>query len=181
MRRVFFGLEIPAEIKDRLLQVRAEVAGATWQSVENMHLTALFLGDIDEECVLAVREVAREISMEAFELNIVGLGCFGQPHAAQHLWAAVEPEALVLSLHSALKNQVESLGLHIERRAYRPHLTLARFKHEPGSVEQVLDEYRETLFATLPVNEFVLFESEQSASGWLYTVLERYPLSRSAV
>ena len=150
MRRVFFGLEIPAEIKNRLLQVRAEVAGAKWQSVEQMHLTSLFLGDIDEECLLAVREVA-------------------------------QPEAPVVSLHSAIQNQVESLGLHTERRAYRPHLTLARFEREPGSVEHFLDQYRETLFGTFQVDEFVLFESEQSCAGSVYTVLERYPLSRSAV
>lgn len=46
MRRVFFGLEIPAEIKQRLLQVRAEMVGAKWQSTERMHLTSLFLGNL---------------------------------------------------------------------------------------------------------------------------------------
>ena len=56
MRRVFFGLEIPAEIKQRLLQVRAEVAGARWQSVEQVHLTVLFLGNLEEEPLLAVRD-----------------------------------------------------------------------------------------------------------------------------
>ena len=39
MRRLFFGLEIPAQVKARLLKVRAEVLGAKWQSVEQMHLT----------------------------------------------------------------------------------------------------------------------------------------------
>ncbi len=182
MRRVFFGLEIPAEIKDRLLQVRAEVAGAKWQSVEQMHLTSLFLGNIEEERLLAVREVARDISLAAFELNIAWLGCFGQPHAPQHFWAGAQPEAPVVSLHSAIQNQVESLGVHTEHHAYRPHLTLARFKRKPGlSVEHLLADYRETLFGTFQVDEFVLFESEQSSAGSVYTVLERYPLSRSAV
>ncbi len=181
MRRVFFGLEIPAEIKDSLLQVRAEVAGAKWQSVEHMHLTLLFLGNIEEEHLLAVREVARDISLAAFALNIVGLGCFGQPYAPKYLWADVQPEAHVVSLHSAIKNQVESLGLQTERRAYRPHLTLARFKRVPGSIEHLLDEYCKTIFGTFKVNEFVLFESQQSAAGLVYTVLERYPLSRFAV
>ncbi|HKM36118.1 MAG TPA: RNA 2',3'-cyclic phosphodiesterase [Thiopseudomonas sp.] len=176
MRRIFFGLEIPAEIKDRLLQVRAEVAGATWQSVEQMHLTSLFLGNIEKERLLAVRDVARDIPLAAFALNIVGLGCFGQPDTPQYLWAGVQPEAPVVSLHNAIKNQVENLGLHTERRAYRPHLTLARFKREPGSVEHLMDEYRETLFGTFQVDEFVLFESQQGPSGSLYRVLERYPL-----
>lgn len=181
MRRVFFGLEIPTEIKQRLLQVRTEVAGAKWQSTERMHLTVLFLGNLEEERLLAVHEVARNIALAAFELNIAGLGCFGQPHVPDYLWAAVQPETPVVSLHSALKNQVESLGLQTECRAYRPHLTLARFKREPGSVAQLLNEYREAMFGSFQVNEFVLFETQPSAAGSVYTVLERYPLSRAAV
>lgn len=176
MRRVFFGLEIPAEIKDLLLQVRAEVAGASWQSVEQMHLTLLFLGNIEEELLLAAREAARDISLTAFELNIDGLGCFGQPHAPKHLWAGVESEAPIISLHSAIKNQVERLGIQTERRAFRPHLTLARFNRHPGSIERLLTEYRETVFGSFQVDEFVLFESQQSSAGSVYTVLERYPL-----
>jgi|GEM_PF-2824895 len=39
MRRLFFGLEIPAQVKARLLKVRAEVSGAKWQSAEQIHLT----------------------------------------------------------------------------------------------------------------------------------------------
>ena len=181
MRRVFFGLEIPAEIKQRLLQVRADVAGARWQSVEQVHLTLLFLGNIEEERLLAVREVARDISLKAFELSVAGLECFGQPHAPDYLWAGVQPEAPVAILYSAIKSQVESLGLQTERRAYRPHLTLARFNREPGSVVHLLNEYREAVFGSFQVDEFVLFETQPSAAGSVYRVLERYPLSRSAV
>lgn len=181
MRRVFFGLEIPAEIKQRLLQVRTEVAGAKWQSTERMHLTLLFLGNLEDERLLAVREVARDIALKAFELNIVGLGGFGQPHTPDYLWASVQPEAPVAILYSAIKNQVESLGLHTERRAYRPHLTLARFNREPGSVAHVLSEYREAKFGSFQVSEFVLFETQPSAAGSVYRVLERYPLSHSTV
>lgn len=176
MRRVFFGLEIPAEIKDRLLQVRAEVTGASWQSVEQMHLTLLFLGNIEEALLLAAREAARDISLAAFELNIVGLGCFGQPRAPKHLWAGVESEAPVIGLHSAIKNQVERLGIQTERRTFRPHLTLARFNRQPGSVEHLLTEYWETMFGSIQVDEFVLFESQPGPVGSVYRVLERYPL-----
>lgn len=181
MRRVFFGLEIPTEIKERLLQVRAELAGAKWQSAEQLHLTSLFVGSLEEEPLLAVREAARDIFLPAFALKIVGLGCFGQPHAPKFLWADVEPEASVTSLHSAIKNQVENLGIETERRAYRPHLTLARFKGQRDSVEHLLAEYREAVFGSFTVDEFALFESQQGPAGSIYTVLERYPLVRPAV
>ena len=178
MRRVFFGLEIPTEIKQRLLQVRAEVVGAKWQSIEQQHLTSLFLGSLEEEPLLAVREAVRDICLPVFKLNILGLGCFGQPHNPKYLWAGVEPEASAISLHSAIKSQVEGLGIETERRAYRPHLTLARFKRHPGSVAQLLAQYRETFFGAFQVDEFVLFESQQGPGGSVYSVVERYPLVR---
>lgn len=178
MRRIFFGVEIPAEIKERLLQARAEVSGASWQSVEQLHLTLLFLGNIGKERLLVVREAAHNIVFTAFNLNIVGLGCFGQSYAPKYLWAGVQSESPVISLHSAIKNQVESLGIYTERHAYCPHITLARFKREPGSVEHLLGEYCELLFGSFQVDEFVLFESQQGSAGSIYTVLERYALSR---
>ncbi|MBQ0815567.1 MAG: hypothetical protein KBT82_15565 [Marinobacter sp.] len=71
MRRLFFGLEIPAQVKARLLKARAEVSGAKWQSVEQMHLTLMFLGDVEEESLSAVCEAARHIPLAAFELSVV--------------------------------------------------------------------------------------------------------------
>jgi len=161
--------------------VRAEVSGAKWQSVEQMHITLLFPGDVEEERLLAVCEAARHIPLAAFELNVAGLGCFGQPHAPQNLWAGVQPSAPVASLHSSLKGQMENLGLTTESRAFRPHITLARFKRQPGSVQSLLAEYGETAFGSFQVDQFVLFESEQSADGSVYTVIERFPSWPAAV
>lgn|SRR5690554_4360985 len=176
MQRVFFGLEIPAEVKDRLLQVRPELAGARWQSAEQLHLTSLFVGAIEKESLLAVREAARDIDFAAFKLNVMGLGCFGEFRAPKVLWAGVAPETQVISLHGAIKEQVESLGIETERRRYRPHLTLARFKGQRDSVEHLLAEYRKTAFGSFMVDEFVLYKSQQGSTGSIYTVLERYPL-----
>jgi len=175
MPRLFFGLEIPAHIKARLLKVRAEVPGARWQSAEQMHITLLFLGDVEEERLPAVCEAARHIPMAPFELSVTGLGCFGQPCAPRNLWAGVQPVAPVASLHSVIKGQMESLGFTMESRAFRPHITLSRFRRHPGSVEGLLAEYGGMEFGSFQVEEFVLFESEPGAGGSVYTVIERFP------
>ncbi|WP_246123506.1 RNA 2',3'-cyclic phosphodiesterase [Marinobacter maritimus] len=160
MRRLFFGLEIPSQIKARLLKVRAGVSGAKWQSVEQMHITLLFLGDVKEECLSSVCEVAHPIPLAPFELSVARLGSFGQPCAARNLWAGVQPVSPVASLHSAIKSQMESLGLTTESRAFRPHITLARFKRQPCSVQSLLAEYEGTVFGSFEVDQFVRFESE---------------------
>lgn len=178
MRRLFFGLEIPAQIKARLLKARAAVSGAKWQSVEQMHITLLFLGDVEEECLSSVCEVAHHIPLAPFEPSVAGLGSFGQSCAPRNLWAGVEPVAPVASLHSAIKGQMESLGLTTESRAFRSHITLSRFRRQPGSVQSLLAEYEGTVFGSFEVDQFVLFESEQGAAGSVYTVLDRFPYGR---
>ncbi|OEY65977.1 RNA 2',3'-cyclic phosphodiesterase [Marinobacter sp. X15-166B] len=174
MRKLFFGVEIPAPIKSRLLKVRAEVPGARWQTFAQMHLTLLFLGNVEDERVLAVREAACRISLTAFELQVAGLGCFGRPCAPRILWAGVQPAAPVASLHSALKSEMAQLGFTPESRAFRPHITLSRFKHRPGSIESLLAEYEGAAFGAFRVERFVLFESVQRAGGSVYPVIARF-------
>ncbi|WP_100638388.1 RNA 2',3'-cyclic phosphodiesterase [Marinobacter salexigens] len=175
MRRLFFGLDIPAEIKSRLLKVRAEVAGARWQSDEQLHLTLLFLGNLEEERVLAVREAARCVPLIAFELNIAGLGCFGGPRAPRNLWAGVQSQASIALLHSSIKRQMDQLGIATEDRVFHPHITLCRFKRPTGSVESLLEGGKEMDFGSFQVNQFVLFESEKDSGGSVYNRIECFP------
>lgn len=175
MPRLFFGLEIPAHIKARLLKARAEVPGARWQSAEQMHITLLFLGGVEQERLPAVCEAARHIPLAPFELSVTGLGCFGQPCAPRNLWAGVQPAAPVAHLHGEIKSRMEGLGFTGEDRAFRPHITLSRFRRQPGSVEGLLAEYEGMGFGAFHVDQFVLFKSEPGAGGSVYTVVERFP------
>ena len=99
MLRLFFGLELPAEIKARLLKVRSPVTGARWQSAEQLHITLLFLGKVSGEDLEAVASSARQIDSESFPLEVAGVGCFGQPERPKNLWAGVQPAAPVAALH----------------------------------------------------------------------------------
>lgn len=180
-RRVFFGLQIPARIKDRLLKVKSEVPGAKWQRVEQMHITLLFLGDIDEDDVSAVCETARHAPGAAFELDVAGLDCFGQPLRPRNLWAGVRPTAPVVRLHDGLRDRMETLGLTVDSRAFHPHITLARFKPPSGSVQGLLAEYDQTVFGSFLADHFVLFDSQLRPSGSVYTVIERFSLPASVI
>ncbi|MGO1501427.1 MAG: 2'-5' RNA ligase family protein [Marinobacter sp.] len=71
---------------------------------------------------------------------------------------------------------MESLGLTTESRAFRPHITLSRFKCQPGSVESLLAEYEGRVFGSFQVDQFVLYKSEQRSGGSVHTVIERFPL-----
>lgn len=176
MPRLFFGVEIPPAIKERLLNVQAPVDGAKWQNAEQLHLTLLFLGTLDDDQVSTVCASARGIQQAQFWLAVSGLGCFGQPQKPRNLWAAVAPTEPLSLLHDALMSRIQGPARPSESRAFRPHITLARFKRQAGSVEALLDEHGNAAFGHFPVDEFCLFESSQGPSGSVYSVLERFPL-----
>lgn len=176
MPRLFFGLELPPEIKDRLLKVRSAVPGAKWQSAGQLHITLLFLGSVEAARLEAVAGSAREFQSAPFVLEVKGLGCFGQSRRSRNLWAGVQPEAPVAAINEALGRRMENLGLEAERRAFRPHITLARFKRQPGYIEGLLAEHGQSVFGQFAVTELALFDSKPGPTGSVYTVLERFPL-----
>jgi RNA 2',3'-cyclic 3'-phosphodiesterase len=176
MPRLFFGLEIPTAIKQRLLKVRSAVSGAKWQVDEQLHITLLFLGSVEEGQLTTVCDWAREIQVEVFSVQVVGLGCFGEPQKPRALWAGVQPVAPMTDLQKALQKRLEKLGFVKENRKFHPHITLARFKREAGSVEALLTEHGEQVFGEFPVTEFVLFDSKPGPTGSVYRVIQRFPL-----
>ena len=179
MPRLFFGLEIPPAIKTRLLRVQSPVPGARWQSADQLHLTLLFLGAVDEGQVPALCAAARSVQRAPFWLAVSGLGCFGQPARPRNLWAGVAPAEPLGTLKEALKNRIGNPAPDAEREVFRPHITLARFKRQAGSVEALLAEHGDAAFGHFPVDEFCLFESSQGSSGSAYSVLERFGLGET--
>lgn len=175
MPRLFFGLEIPPEIKNRLIKIRSAVPGAKWQSAGQLHITLLFLGSVEEGRLTAVCNSASKIQIDPFSLQVAGLGCFGQPRKPRNLWAGVQPAAPVTRLHEALQGRMDKLGFTKEKRTFSPHITLARFKRDPGSVEAVLAKHGEQEFGEFPVTRFALFESQLGPAGSVYRVIERFP------
>lgn len=179
MHRVFFGLEVPLSTKQRLLTVQTEINGARWQSLNQLHLTLAFIGSVEDGALTTLRNAASRVTAPAFELEVQGLGVFGKPERPRNLWAGVSPERPVVELHDRLMNALLQEGFNLEKRRFRPHITVSRFRRNAGPVASLLDSYGSTGFGAMAVTEFVLYESTQGAGGSVYTVLDRFPLITS--
>jgi 2'-5' RNA ligase len=72
-----------------------------------------------------------------------------------------------------------TLGLEPERRAFHPHITLARWKgRRSREVAQFLDRTRSLASEPFAVDDFALFESRLSRHGALYEEVASYALTR---
>ena len=177
MPRVFFGLEVPDTVKKRLLALQGPVKGAKWQSRNQLHLTLAFLGTVNEESVPDLCQAAAGVEAPAFELLVAGLHTFGQAERPRNLWAGVSGDEALRNLQQQLASQLAEAGFESGHSGFQPHITIARFRKQPGSVAPLLNEHGDERFGPMPVTEFVLFESTPGHSGSVYTVIERFPLA----
>lgn len=176
MPRVFFGVEVPAAVKKSLLTLKSPVNGARWQSRHQLHLTLVFVGSVKDEGLETLSYAASLVSANAFEVEVAGVEAFGRPDHPRNLWAGVSPEQPITELYQQLSARIAAAGFETEHRGFKPHITVARFRKQAGSVAGLLESHREARFGVLPVTEFVLFESTPGAGGSVYTVIERFPL-----
>jgi len=106
---------------------RLPVAAALrWQPVSQWHITLAFLGDADEDVTDEVAERIADLRLAAISgARLRGSGCFGR----QILWIGIGDADALLRMStaaSAIPSRLRGLGLDIDRRPWRGHLTVAR-------------------------------------------------------
>ena len=154
------------------------VPGAKWALPEQMHLTLRFIGGVDGATGRDVARALADIDSPAFQLDLAGVGSFGNGRGARALWVGVKPCPEVMRLQAKIETTLQRIGIEPERRKFHPHITLARLS---GAPEQRVADYlrAHSAFATPPFDaeNFVLFSSFLSQSGALHRVEASYPLA----
>jgi 2'-5' RNA ligase len=177
MPRLFTGIEIPADIADRLSTLRGGLPNARWIDRDNYHLTLRFIGDVDMRVAEDVAESLDRVRRAALDLRLNGVSALGtkRPHA---IVAMAEPTPALLELQAEHERILQRIGLPPEGRKYTPHVTLARLRHgHPRDIAEYLT-LRGGFFARpFAVERFVLFSSRDSIGGGPYIVEETYDLS----
>lgn len=170
--RLFFALWPPAD-----LQARAHALARKWVRrgrvlpAANLHLTLVFLGEVDAAGRAAAMAAAAGVRAAAFELNLTRLGCW-QRRGIVWLGPQHVPPALV-GLHAELARRLAEAGFPREARPFSPHLTVAR---RAVLVPQTLSEG-----LRWAVDEFRLMRSELGAKGAAYTTVGSWPLGAPGV
>jgi 2'-5' RNA ligase len=148
-----------------------------WQDDEQLHLTLRFIGEVDRPVADDLADALTRVRAERFQLRINGVGRFEQ-RSAGALWAAVEPKEPVAALAAKVERVCLLVGLEPERRAFHPHITLARWKgRRTREVQDFLERRRGLSSEPFDVDRFILFESRLSRHGAHYEEVAAYPLA----
>lgn len=184
--RAFFALPLPAAAIEVLSATREHARpfvtslSPRFTTAEQMHVTLAFLGDIAPPVSLELERVAAALAGRhpPFTAKLSRLTSFGGPERARVLIVEVETDSPTLTaLASELESAAAELGVPRQERAFRPHVTLARFKH-PGSVAELLSQV-ELAPLQLEFSELRLVASTLTPSGSQYRVIAAHALGTS--
>jgi 2'-5' RNA ligase len=176
MHRLFVAIRPPEPIRDLLIDAMDDSADFRWQDEAQLHLTLRFIGEIERPVAEDVAAALSVIRAPPFQLRIKGAGSFDQRNGGA-LWAGVEPREPVAALSARIERACQSAGLEPERRAFHPHITLARWKgRRTREARAFLERHGGLASEPFEVDTFVLFESRLSRHGAHYEEVERYPL-----
>lgn len=177
MHRLFVAIRPPEEVRDLLIDAMDDSADFRWQDDEQVHLTLRFVGEVDRHVADDLAAALTRIRAERFQLSINGVGRFEQRNSGA-LWAGVEPKEPVAALAAKVERTCQQVGLEPERRAFHPHITLARWKgRRTRELAAFLERTRGLSSAPFEVRDFILFESHLSRHGAHYEAVATYPLT----
>lgn len=187
--RSFIAIDIPAHtrelIADCVLNFQRSIPGSLvrWVSINNIHLTLKFLGDVSLVDIKRLTDllVAKPLQVKPFELSFENIGAYPSMLRPRILWVGVNAPPALLSLYKHIENVVACLGFPVEERSFSPHLTIGRVIQHASAIDlaklrAVLESARMGVFGTTYVESLKLYQSDLRSSGPIYTPLFTLPL-----
>jgi 2'-5' RNA ligase len=178
--RAFIALELTEPVRTALTRLTAEWqqlgAQVSWVRAENLHLTLVFLGEIEVRRLgMACRQMdAAALDVSSFALTASGTGVFGSPASPRVLWSGfAETPAPLTTLQQRLTVGLADRGFKVSRKEFRPHVTLGRVRsrRRVGPLTAAVGSANNTIFGVVPVRRVVLMQTLLSPQGARYNLL----------
>lgn len=174
MIRLFVAIPFSEDVSARLQRACSGLPGARWVDPAGFHLTLRFIGEVDGAVAEDIHQALCRVAVPNFELRIAGVGCFESGKKVRSLWAGVERNELLVRLRDKVEVAVNR-AVPAERRKFKPHITLARFKNGiPDRIGHYLERNNDLAIGPVPVGQFTLFRSHLGGEGAYYEHLADY-------
>lgn len=132
--RLFLAVELEPELRRLLHQatapLRALLPDAAWVGEERLHLTLKFLGEQPETLVTPLTSAMAEIAERHWPvaMRLRGVGAFPNLRRPRVMWVGIEPTPKLELLQHDVEERCATLGVEVEGKPFRPHLTLGRLR-----------------------------------------------------
>ncbi|HUU40963.1 MAG TPA: RNA 2',3'-cyclic phosphodiesterase [Desulfatiglandales bacterium] len=184
--RSFLAFEIPLEIREKIETIAKELKNLSlpvrWVRPENIHLTIVFLGSVDQETIDSIKQRAQMVvnGFSTFKIRLNCIGVFPNWRKPRVIWVGLDGDVERLeNLRNNLQEKLKSLGFLPEKRPFRAHITLGRFKGPfagDDKLKWIIDKYHDINSNVNYLNELILFKSDLKPDGPVYAKMAVWPL-----
>ncbi len=188
MIRAFVGVRIDPKMTQKISEVQSQLTrsltGIRWVVQENLHFTLKFLGAVEEEKITSIIKAVGRVVRPArpFSLTAGGIGVFPDIRKPRVLWVGLEAQGLQ-TLSQKVEAALEPLGFAPEKRGFKPHLTIGRWRNFTAKAQRLreeIDHWKDQDFGQSTVEEVVIFQSILKPNGAVYSPLQIITLGTQA-
>jgi 2'-5' RNA ligase len=177
--RTFIAVALTNELRAWIAReaeaLKGRTQGIRWSSVDHLHLTLRFLGDVEEGRmpeVIAVVAGAAAMT-RPFEIRPGRFGTFPEAGRPRVLWLGVEGDLETLKgLRERVEEGLFRRGFPGEDRPFSPHLTLGRAVRDRRVILPPL-ALPGPSGPAMSVHEVLVMKSELRPAGPIHTPLAR--------
>ena len=189
--RTFIAVDFPSYMLKKIEEITAFFRTLTpekdlkWVETNNLHLTIKFLGEIEEYKIAQVKHTLSKALKDqiSFDIEIKGLGMYPNKNNPRVIWLGIVGANPLMKIHKVLNQELTALEITPERRAFSPHLTIARIRRhtdhkQARQIGEILSEYRVESLGAITIEQIHLYQSVLTPSGPIYSLLHSVDLNQ---
>jgi len=127
--RLFIAVNFPDEVKSTIVEINNSLKDAAlygnFSSIDNLHLTLVFLGECDVLQTEAIKEAMDNTTFPEFSLALDKAGYFKRD-GGNIYWIGLKESNSLSRLQADLSENLKQKGFIIENRKFVPHITIGR-------------------------------------------------------
>ena len=171
--RAFICIELPDAMKRRISLIGRQLQqkGVRLVPEQKMHVTLVFIGEVNGDKIAGIKKAMDNADHDSFPFSVNGIGAFSLRRPDAVFAKVTEEKGQIDALHRQLAEGICRLGIDMDKRAYRPHITLARISRtaDRDKITEFLEKHTKTEFGSAICTSIKLKKSVPSSSGHVYS------------
>lgn len=167
-KRLFIGIPLAKEILEKIKKIEKSIdKRLPWIPIENLHLTLIFIGWVDEDFIKKISEVLDLVKFELFSIKIKKID---YALNNQMIWLYFKERKVLNDLHKMFSEflEKEKIPFEREKRKFLPHINLIRLKDVRYGKQNV----RKLLNWEFQADKINLYESKLQKPFAKYEILK---------
>lgn len=183
--RAFWAIDTSDFIKNKINEIEEKLkkskADVKWVNPSSVHLTLKFLGNIEINQIDYMEKTLKDglKDFPPFQFYVKGTGGFPHLKNPKVVWVGItKGDNELKAMNKIIEDRLYEIGFPREEKKFSPHLTIGRIRsfRNIKTLIQILEDLKEEEVGYVDVAEVILFKSELTPSGSIYTKLRNIAL-----